>query len=260
VSLSGGPPAERVRALAASAWLFRWQVELEAEVRFAGLAARLEALGEPEQLASLARRASADERRHAAHCARLAAELGQPVPARPPPAPCGVAPSGLAEEDAVTYELVAACCVTESVSVAVLTGLLPAARDPSLRAVLRELARDEVAHARLGWAHLGVAASRGRTAFLGPLLPAMLRGSIDEDLFGPVEPDREDEALLALGVLPHAMKRDLFVRSLEEVVFPGLEGAGVDTAAGRAWLDEQRASATPGTRRGRGLERRAGRG
>jgi len=148
----------------------------------------------------------------------------------------------VAGASAFTWTLVAACCVTESVSVAVLTGLLPAARDPSLRAVLRELAGDEVMHARLGRAHLGVAAARDRTAFLGPLLPAMLRGSVDDDLFRPVEPDREDEALLVFGVLPHAMKRDLFVRSLEEVVFPGLEGAGVDTVAGRARLGERRAS------------------
>jgi hypothetical protein len=150
-----------------------------------------------------------------------------------------VAPAGLDEEDALTYELTAACCVTESESVAVLTTLLPAARDPALHAALRELAEDEVAHARLGWANLAVAAARGRTAFLGPHLPAMLRGTIDDDLFQPVEAAREDPALLALGVLPHASKRALFVQTLEEVVFPGLAGAGVDTAAGRAWLAAQ---------------------
>ncbi len=232
----GARPAGNARSLAASAWGFRWKVECEAEVRFETLAARLAARDGPPHLVDLARRAAADERRHAAHCARLASELGQPVPARVPPPPPKVAPAALAEEDAVTYELVAACCVTESVSVAVLTTLLPAARDPSLHAVLRELAEDEVTHARLGWAHLAVAAARGRTAFLGPLLPAMLRGSIDDDLFRPVEPDREDEALLALGVLAHATKRDLFVRALEAVVFPGLEASGVDTAAGREWL------------------------
>ena len=236
VSGSGARSAGDVRALAASAWSFRWKVEREAEVRIETLAGRLEALGEPPHLVDLTRRAAADERRHATHCARLAAELGQPVPERAPPPPARVAPAGLAEEDAVTYELVAACCVTESVSVAVLTTLLPAARDPSLHAVLRELAEDEVAHARLGWAHLAVAAARGRTAFLGPLLPAMLRGSVDDDLLLPVEPDREDEALLALGVLPHATKRDLFVRALEQVVLPGLEASGVDTADGRDWL------------------------
>ncbi|BDG01487.1 ferritin family protein [Anaeromyxobacter oryzae] len=236
MSRPGARPAGNVRALAASAWAFRWKVEREAEVRFETLAERLEALDEPPHLVDLARRAAADERRHATHCARLAAELGQRVPAREPPPPPAVAPSGLVEQDAVTYELVAACCVAESVSVAVLTTLLPVARDPSLHEVLRELAADEVAHARLGWAHLAIAAARRRTAFLGPLLPAMLQGSIDDDLFHPVEPDREDEALLAVGVLPHATKRDLFVRVLDEVIFPGLEGAGVDTAAAREWL------------------------
>ena len=45
----------------------------------------------------------------------------------------------------------------------------------------------------------------------------ILNGSIEDDLFRRVEPDREDEALLALGVLPHATKRDLFVRVLEDV-------------------------------------------
>jgi hypothetical protein len=132
--------------------------------------------------------------------------------------------------------------VSETVSVAVLTRLLAAARDPALREVLRELAEDEVVHARLGWAHLAVAAARGRTAFLGPLLPAMLRGTADDDLFAPVEPAREDEALLAVGVLPHSAKRDLFVRALEDVVFPGLDEAGVDTSAARAWLAAVNAS------------------
>jgi hypothetical protein len=242
VSAGGRPAPDPARALAASAWLFRWQVECEAEVRFARLAGRLEALGADAVITGLARRAAADERRHAAHCARLAAGLGQPVPAGMPPAPPEVAPRGLGEEDRVTYELVAACCVTESVSVAVLTELLPAARDPTLRSVLHELAEDEVVHARLGWAHLAVAWARGRTAFLGAHLPAMLRGSIDEDLFLAVEAAREDPALLALGVLPHATKRHLFVRSLEEVIFPGLEGAGVDTTAGHVWLAERLAA------------------
>jgi hypothetical protein len=154
-----------------------------------------------------------------------------------------VAPAGLGEQEALTYELAAACCVTESESVAVLTALLPEARDPALRAALHELCADEVRHARLGWAWLAVAAARGGTAFLGPHLPAMLRATADDDLFGPVEPAREDPGLLALGVLPHAAKRDLFVRALEEVVLPGLDAAGVDTGAARAWLAGRKAAA-----------------
>jgi hypothetical protein len=223
-------------ALAGDAWRFRWRVECEAEDRFARLARRLEAQGAAPPLVDLARVASDDERRHAAHCARLAGALGRAVPALRPPAPPEVAPAGLPEEDALTYELVAACCITETVSVAVLTELLPVAGDRALRFVLRDLARDEVGHARLGWAHLAEATARGRVAFLGAHLPGMLGGTVDDDLFAPVEPGREDLALLHLGVLPHAASRALFVRALQEVIFPGLEGTGVDTTAGRAWL------------------------
>jgi len=236
VSGSGAKSPDLVRALAGSAWAFRWQVEVEAEERFARLARQLGGLGAPAPLVELARRSSADERRHAAHCARLAAAYGQSVPDRPPaPAP-PVAPAGLPEAAAVTYELAAACCVTESVSVAVLTALLPAARDPSLRAVLRELAEDEVVHARLGWAHLAGAHQRGATAFLAPYLPGMLQGSVDADLFGPPGPGRDDLALLEAGVLPHGRQRQIFVQALQEVIFPGLEECGVDTGAGRSWL------------------------
>jgi hypothetical protein len=226
--------------VAAEAWRFRWTVECDAEARFLSLARRLDALGAPPPVPDLARRASADERRHAAHCARIAATLGAPVPRGAPTPPAPVAPPSLDEEDAVTYELVAACCVAETVSVAVLTALLPAAVDPGLRAVLHELATDEVSHARLGWAHLATASARGRVAFLGPLLVAMLAGSADDDLFDEGDPDHEDEALLALGVLPHATKRELFLGAVEEVVLPGLARAGVDTAAASGWLASRR--------------------
>jgi hypothetical protein len=236
VSIAAAQAPASLRALASSTWCFRWRVELEAQARFARLAADLEGLGADATLVALARRASADEARHAVHCARLAAELGQLVPDQPPPPPADITPRGLGLEDAVTYELVAACCITESVSVAVLTHLLPAAQDRSLRAALHELAEDEVRHARLGWAHLAIASRRGRTAFLGPFLPGMLQGTVEDDLFHDGSTENEAPALLTLGVLPHTLQRELFVLSLGEVVFPGLEDAGVDTGAGRAWL------------------------
>ena len=235
MSGSREPGADRWRALAASAWAFRWKVELEAEARFAWLAGRLDSMAEGSTLATLARRAALDERRHAERCAELAAAHGTAVSGVVEP-PTAVAPAGLEPEEATCYELVAACCVAETGSVAVLTSLLATASAPRLRAVLHELARDEVDHARLGWAALARAHRRGSTGFLGPLLPAMLRGSVDDDFFLTVEPAREDPRLLDAGVLPHTARRDLFVETLTEVIFPGLERSGVDTAAGRAWL------------------------
>jgi hypothetical protein len=234
--------------VAAAAWAFRFRVEVEAEVRFDRLAGQLEASADGASLAPLARRAALDERRHAGHCERLAAAYGSPVSGAVPPPP-GVAPAGLEPEDATCYELVAACCVAETGSVAVLTSLLASNCEPQVRAVLHALAVDEVNHARLGWAALALAKRRGSTGFLGPLLPAMLGGSVDDDFFLQVDPAREDPRLLAFGVQPHSARRDLFVETLDCVIFPGLEGSGVDTAAGRAWLAGARSAGprTPAT-------------
>ncbi len=226
-----------VGRLAASAWRFRWEVELEAEARFARLAARLERIGAGRGLVELALRSSRDERRHAGLCAELAGGYGLPVPAAYRPAVRELAPSGLQLRGQVLYEVVAACCITETESMGVLTALLDAARGARLRGVLRELARDEVRHSRLGWAHLASEHAQGTTSFLGPLVPAMLEGSAGPGLFAPPGPEEEeDERLLEHGVLPRRRKLEVFRRTLEEVVFPGLDQLGVDTAPARAWL------------------------
>jgi hypothetical protein len=99
-----------------------------------------------------------------------------------------------------------------------------------------------VNHSRLGWAHLASEHAQGTTSLLGPLIPGMLEGSIEADLFWPAAPEQEDGALLEHGVLPHRLKRALFCQTLEEVVFPGLERFGVDAAAARSWLETKRSS------------------
>jgi hypothetical protein len=228
-----------VRRVAAEAWSFRARVELEAEARFRRLAGRLLALGGSASLVELAARSAEDEHRHAALCVEIAREHGCEAQVRGS-ALREIAPDGLTSRGAVLYELVAACCITETESMAVLTTLLGAVRAGSLRRTLRELSSDEVRHSRLGWAHLASEHASGVTAFLAPLVPAMLDGNAPPDLFADVGPEREDERLLRFGVLPHALKREVFVETLEQVVFPGLERFGVDTAAARAWLSERR--------------------
>lgn len=240
--MSGDDPARRaaVRRLAADAWVFRWRVEREAEVRFERLSARLAELSASPALVELARRSAEDEARHAELCAGIAAELGATVDGRQRAEAPEIAPAGLTLRGKVLYELVAACCVTETESMAVLATLLDAARSERLRGVLRTLASDEVRHSRLGWAHLAGEHAAQATAFLAPLVPAMLEGSAPADLFQPVHAEREDPLLLEHGVLPHGLKRQVFTRTLEEVVFPGLESCGVDARPARAWLASRR--------------------
>jgi hypothetical protein len=223
-----------LRSEVAQAWAFRARVEREAAARFARLAEAIPAFDPPSPVPALLRRAAGDEDRHAALCAGLAELYGErdETPARDLP----VAPRRLAPRDAVLYEMVAACCITETESVATLATLLGEAAEPRIRAAVREIARDEVVHGRMGWAHLVREAAARDVSFLAAWIPSMLSGSVDDSTFAAAETSLEAGDLLRHGVLPRARKREIFVRTLEEVVLPGLEQHGIDAAPARAWL------------------------
>jgi hypothetical protein len=224
------------RRAAGEAWAFRARVEQEAALRFDRLATVVAGFDPDSPVPAMMRRAADDERRHTELCARLAHGLGNPVMLDPGAELAPIAPRSLDARRAALYEVVAACCITETESMATLTTLMAAEPDPEVRAVLHSISKDEVVHSRMGWAHLSRESVAAEVAFLGPLIPAMLAGTIDEGLFGPPPPDEDPEGLLRLGVLPLAKKREVFLGTLEQVVFPGLERFGVDPEPGRAWL------------------------
>ena len=229
------------RRVAAEAWGFRARVEEEAALRFDWLATAIAGFDAASPVPALMRRAAEDERRHAGLCAGLAESLGVPVRLG-----AGewlrVAPESLDARSATLYEVVAACCITETESMSVLTTLLAEEHAPGIREVLHAIARDEVVHSRMGWAHLAREAEAGGVAFLSPLIPVMLAGTVDDALFGPPPEDEDGAGLLRLGVLPHRQKRESFVGTLEQVVFPGLERFGVDPAPARVWLEARTAA------------------
>lgn len=232
-------PADVAR-LGGEAWAFRYRVECEAALRFPRIAARLQALGAPANVVARAEQAGRDEERHAAHCKDLALQLGAAVEEHPLHQAQEIAPAGLDARQAALYEVVAACCITETESAGVLTTLLQREPLPEVKAVLHALARDEVQHARLGWAALAFGREQGDVAFLGPLIPMMLAGTVNDALFAPAQdPAQEAEALLAVGVLPHTLKRETFVPMLREVVLPGLRALGVDPRPAERWLAER---------------------
>jgi len=191
---------ETQRRIVAEAWAFRTGVEREAADRFARLATAISRFDAPSPLPALMRRAAEDEQRHAALCLE---------------------------------EVAAACCITETESVATLTTLLAEEVEPGVEKVLRTIARDEVAHGRMGWAHLAREAARYDVSFLSSWIPAMLSGTVEETLFLEAPQDRD---LLRHGVLPPSRKKAIFARTLEEVVLPGLETFGIDAGPARAWL------------------------
>jgi rubrerythrin len=230
-----------IREVAAEAWAFRARVEREATLRFSRLAEEIAAFDPESPVPALMRRAAEDERRHALLCAELAGERRSPAPAEQVngvhPADGGrIAPRSLGPREAALYETVAACCITETESVATVASLLAEDAEPRVREALHEIARDEVAHSRMGWAHLAREAGALDVAFLSRWIPSMLAGAAGEQLFAPGAPELESPELLRHGVLPASRKREIFRQTLLEVVFPGLDQFGISTAPAREWL------------------------
>lgn len=225
-------------------WAARHGVETGAALRFASLSRRLREAGAPEPLVELAARASRDEVRHGSHCADILRAREVPVPP-PETRLLEYAPRTLTPEQRLTYEVVAQSCVSETESMATLVTLLDAARDEHLRTVLHELARDEVQHARLGWAYLAWARQRTDLAFLTPLLPGMAAGSAGPDLFRPAPPGTDDPVLYHSGVVPHSDRQWIYLETLDSVVIPGMAEHGVDTSPLRAWVGQRRAELEP---------------
>ncbi len=239
-------PLKPLQEVLAGAWAVRYRIETEASLRFGSLASRLNAAGAPRSLVELAERASTDETRHAAHCERLFRGLGGKHLTAVERV-VEYAPPSLPEAERLTYELVSQCCVAETQSTATLVTLLEAAENAELRAVLHELARDEVHHSRLGWAYLAWARPRVDFRFLGPLLPGMIGGSAGPEMFAPPPEENDRPELLRQGVVPQSLRRQVYVETLESVVFPGFETLGVETTQAKQWLEKQRATPQTGT-------------
>jgi hypothetical protein len=219
--------------VAGRAWAFRYKVEVEAALRFDALAQKLATFDAQSPVVAMLRAAAEDERRHVELCRAVAT----PPLVTPMELP-RIAPDGASVRDEVLYEVIAACCVAETESVATLTVLLKHPMREEIERVVREIARDEVRHAKLGWAHLAREAASRSLKGAGAWLPAMLTGSTSQDGFKPdADHGCTAEELHAYGVLPLAEKKAVFHATMNEVVLPGLEHFGVDTAQARRWLE-----------------------
>jgi len=218
---------------AGKAWAFRHAVETDATIRFGRMARRVEKIGTPPSLVKLAEKASKDESRHAGYCAEMAERYRAPL-LRDPIVASEIAPRELKPRQRVLYE-VAASCMAESESTMMLVTLMGAAKNSKMRSLLREFSRDEVQHARFGWAVLASHKDRDDLSFLAKWIPWMLRTTAG-DAFEPESKGPEDEALVEHGVLPYSVRKRVFVQALDEVIFPGLEELGVDSRPSRAWL------------------------
>lgn len=212
---------------AARVWLHRQRIELEAAAIFSSLGGDLAAIGYTD-LAERALAAADDEHRHAVRCAELVTALGNGRFASEQPQILAIGPQELPARDRVLYVAVAVGCITESLSCALLLALREAAKHPRVRATIDEVLRDEIEHARVGWALLDAEAARRDVTWISRYLPAMARAAVDDD----VKPMSGDDELAGLGVLPRKQVDSLVSQTWTSVIGPGLRRYGISGAVG----------------------------
>jgi hypothetical protein len=225
----------RITMKAGALWSFRAGAELEAAARFRRLATLLRDTGARSVVVDMARAAADDELRHHVRCRALAQRFGASVASSSEPTAAPLRTNGCTPAEQVLYETVAMGCVTETLSTALLLEMRTVATDDEVRDTVDEILRDEVEHARLGWAHVAAEVSRRDLAYLGPQLPAMLAHTVHAEIFAEHD-DVDATPLAGLGALPRSRRCALFVQCMRQVVFPGLALHGVDTTAADAWL------------------------
>lgn len=186
-----------------------------------------------------ARDASEDEARHRDLCAIVAERFGAQGPKNHTPPSARIGRSDMALRDRLLWEVVAVCCISETMNASLLTRCQEVAQDAQIRTTLHELLKDEVKHAQLGWAHLASERAAGRGEFLRDVLPSMLDASIEPGFLEGTLTQPWADGMLDYGELPQAELVQIYCETMTEVVFRGLDAMGVDTALGRAWLTQR---------------------
>ncbi len=224
---------ERAREAIGLEWQRRAEVELSAATVSAQIARGLLLDHATYEVLELAARAVSDEVRHSRICREVAERyLGRAVP--PPQSRAVDEPSFGDCPPALNrlLGLVLHSCINETLATVCLSEGMKAARSLTARAATHELLRDNLNHARIGWAHLASGYVDGKAKrHVGLALPALLRLARDSWLSEPRAAFDEP----AHCVLGNERFLELMRGALDEIVLPGFDHVGVDTRAGREW-------------------------
>jgi hypothetical protein len=185
-----------------------------------------------------ARDAASDEARHRDLCAVIAARFGETDAKNHVPPRGRIGRSDMAQRDRLLWEVVAVCCVSETMNTSLLTRCQEVAKDSEIHTTLHELLQDEVRHAQLGWAHLASERAAGRGEFLRDVLPLIVEASVEPGFLEGEIHAPWTEALYDYGELPMSELLQIYRETMDEVVFKGLDAMGIATDRGRAWLTE----------------------
>ncbi|MES2638667.1 MAG: ferritin-like domain-containing protein [Myxococcota bacterium] len=227
---------EAERQTAIRTWRGRMVNEhLSAQV-WASLVPQLMRAAVPPELLTSLPAAAADELRHAEQCAGVVIALGgeavAPLPEIAPlPEHADVGPL-----EAALRNVISVGCMSETIAVSIIRAEQAELEGGPLGDLLGTILADEIKHARFGWTVLGMLAPRlddaARARLSAYLVDAFVHQVTYEVPKLPVVAGRRSE-LAEAGVCDGGFARELFVDTIETIIVPGLENAGL--AAAVAW-------------------------
>jgi hypothetical protein len=230
----------RALELACENWRTRMVHEHQSAAVFTQLVPQLMEAEAPLEVKTVITRSAMDELRHAGLCGQVVEYLGgeaeaeadlsvEPLPAHPDCTP----------RQRALRNVFFACCLSETVSMALLTEERELAEDPFIDRVLRQLSGDESLHARVGWIYLSECFEEMDVAArdkLNVYLPTALSYFETRMLEAMPVADIPDEILAdarKLGFSESRRARSLLYETIEQVIVPNLDSIGL--AAQQAW-------------------------
>ena len=233
---------ERAVAFAANNWRDRMVHEHESAAVFTGLLPQLMEAEAALDFKTVIVRSGLDELRHAGLCGQVVEYLGGEPTAE---ANLEIAPvpqhTDCTPLEGVLRNVVFASCLSETVSMALLTSERERAEEPFVERVLRQLAGDESLHARLGWVFLSTCWQQTDGACaeaIADYLPVAF-GAFEESMRSAMPTGHVPDDILAeavkLGCSSGRQGRSILYETVDEVIIPQLEEIGLP--ARQAWHD-----------------------
>ncbi|MCB9507028.1 MAG: ferritin-like domain-containing protein [Myxococcales bacterium] len=228
--------------LARENWRARMAHEHRSAAVFAELVRFVMAAGAPPSFHSVMARMALDELLHAELCGEVVAALGGAPEVEQDtslivPLPLHADCTPLV---AAARNVLFACCLSETISMALLAAELERTNAPYIVDVVRQLASDEVTHARFGWEFLAWAAPRmepHERDQVDSYLPRAL-AAIEREMLAAMPVNRRVNPVVLreaeqLGLSPSKPARELLSLTLTTVIVPRLDDLGF--AATPAW-------------------------
>jgi hypothetical protein len=207
-------------------WRNREHIEIEATIVFDQLAKDLRELwGEQDQISALALRSSHDELRHAKRCREILSHGPDLGPALTPNYKVQFGPANLSLIQRILYTAIGVCCITETMSTALLIEMHQRANAGIIKNTIHEILVDEVDHGRIGWAIISRLSKTEDLSWIAEDLPKLIKEAFQSDIT-PMLGVTQD--LSPWGILLEKDARPIMNKTLETVIYPGLKSFGVE--------------------------------